>query len=75
MQRRGRLAVIAMQSPLDITNPGALLTFEAFRRATSGLPPATQLGAFLRLPPERQAQAWSSLRTRLDAGDDIASAA
>jgi hypothetical protein len=60
-----------MQSPLEITN----LTFEAFRLETSGLPSAAQLGAFLRLPPERQAQAWSSLRARLDAGDDIASAA
>jgi hypothetical protein len=64
-----------MQSPLEITNPGALLTFEAFRRATSGLPPAAQLGAFLRLPPERQVQAWSSLRAALDAGDELASAA
>jgi hypothetical protein len=47
------------------------LTFEAFRRAC-GLPPSMQLAVFLRLPPERQAQAWGALRTELDANNENA---
>jgi hypothetical protein len=51
------------------------LTFEVFRCATRGLPPAVQLAVFLSLPEQRQRQAWSSLRVELDAAHDLASPA
>jgi hypothetical protein len=44
------------------------LTFEVFRHATCGLPPALQLAEFLRLPQPLQEQAWAALR------DDLANA-
>jgi hypothetical protein len=62
--------------PINVTtDQPPTLTFEEFRRATRGLPPAMQLTEFLRLPQQRQSQAWSSLRDKLDAADDLASAA
>lgn len=51
------------------------LTFDAFARATRGLPPSAQLAAFLRLPRQFQEQAWTALRVEFDAEDDLATAA
>jgi hypothetical protein len=51
------------------------LTFEVFRFATRGLPPAVQLAVFLSLPERRQRQAWAALRADCDAGHVLANSA
>lgn len=67
-----------MPSPRKIgtaTRGSSTLTFEDFRRDARGLPPPLQLAEFLRLPQQLQAQAWEALRLKLDADDELASAA
>ena len=59
----------------NLERAGTLMTFEAFRRATRGLPPSMQLAEFLRLPERFQAQAWASLHVDLGGDNDLASAA
>jgi hypothetical protein len=48
------------------------LTFQAFRSATRGLPPAMQLDEFLRLPKPLQDEAWQVLCDGVDAEREAA---